>query len=606
MVDLSKNALGSARSPYLRQHAGQPVHWQEWNAEVLAAAKREGKLILVSIGYATCHWCHVMAREAFSDAETAEVLNRHFVPIKVDREERPDIDRYFIDYVASQTGSAGWPLNVLLSPEGDPLVGGTYFPLRAGSGRPGFADLLTQVVQWWEGGGRGQTFRPAAPRPAKGREPEAGELIARIAKAADPVHGGFGDDAKFPPHTTLLFLLWRIERGDEGVAARVVRTTLDAMALRGLHDHLQGGFFRYCVDRAWTVPHFEKMLYDQAMLLWVCAVASRVLKEPRYAAVATGIIRCLEETFREGDLYVSAHDADTDHAEGATYLWTEDELTRTLGERGMARFHQAYDLEAGAVEGKIHLLRASDEGMPELESQLLAVRKRRPQPFVDRKIVTAWNALLGIALCAHGRMTGTEESAAASRRVLEALLARHVQGGEVARSSLEGETQPHGFLEDHAALLLLSTYALEDSRSPSDRRTVESLLAGIEAFREDGAWYENRAGGDFRRLHAESEDRPLPGSAALADAAVLRATILLGREDRPTYAYGPALAGDFHNLVAGWSKGLLHEVHAPRPIDWSGLPPTTIQVPGREYQDCDDGRCRRFKTEGGLLAALAA
>ncbi len=271
-----RNNLDRSASPYLRQHRDNPVWWQEWSADVLAAAAARKKPLFVSVGYSTCHWCHVMAGEAFSDPATAEFLNRHFICVKVDRETRPDIDQYLMRFLLAQSGSGGWPLNVFLTPDLRPVFALTYAPARAGAGMPPLAALAERVLDYLTP--PVADVRPFASRPGEARGGCRGQRAGRAAgRATTPCTAASARGQKFPPHSTLLFMLYRLCLGADPELAAACRLTLDAMRLGGLHDHLQGGIFRYCVDPEWTIPHFEKMLYDQAMALWCFALAEKVL-----------------------------------------------------------------------------------------------------------------------------------------------------------------------------------------------------------------------------------------------------------------------------------------------------------------------------------------
>ena len=314
MIQFNRNNLAKSSSPYLQQHKNNPIWWQEWSEEMLEYAKRENKLLLVSIGYSTCHWCHVMAQEAFSDREIADYLNNHFVSIKVDREQRPDIDQYCMHYIMQTQGQGGWPLNVFMTPDKQPVYALTYASTQPKHGMPGFITILKAIKV----GLTQEHSHDFTPGYEKGEEIPQQKLTAAIEQNFDREFGGFGHGMKFPPHCTLLYLLYAEE---EECAKEIVQNTVDAMALGGLHDHLQGGFFRYCTDRDWTIPHFEKMLYDQAMHLWVYSAAYHRYKKSEYKAVAEKILQCLAETFEEDGLYYSAHDADTNHEEGLTHLW---------------------------------------------------------------------------------------------------------------------------------------------------------------------------------------------------------------------------------------------------------------------------------------------
>ena len=320
-MSVARNNLDLANSPYLRQHAENPVWWQEWSAEILEYARKTDRIVFVSVGYSTCHWCHVMAREAFSDETCATILNRHFVPVKVDREQRPDIDHYLMSFLVATTGSGGWPLNAFLTPEGHPFFAMTYASTEPRFHLPAFDDILGRVREFFgENRDRIAPFELNAEHSGvdgairkvlahdDGGEAEAGDGPASVAmisdedesqaiervdeleRAFDRVHAGFGQSQKFPPHSALLYLQHACAAGLSEQAGEMARETLDAMMTRGLHDHLQGGFFRYTVDREWTIPHFEKMLYDQAMLLWNYAVASRLFGSSGYRETAAGIV----------------------------------------------------------------------------------------------------------------------------------------------------------------------------------------------------------------------------------------------------------------------------------------------------------------------------
>ncbi|MBE0678302.1 MAG: thioredoxin domain-containing protein, partial [Bacteroidales bacterium] len=319
-----RNNLDSSSSPYLRQHAGNPIWWQEWNSETLAHAAAENKPVLVSVGYATCHWCHVMAGEAFSDPETADYLNANFVSIKTDREQRPDIDQYMMNFIQAQTGSGGWPLNVFLTPGLKPVHALTYAPVRTSGNRYSFLHIAQAVIEFIEQ--RGDNIMSFSRSEQEAPLADAEQLTESLGEYFDSEFGGFGAGQKFPPHSTLLFMLYHMAVNDEakaaektsveegaedltsedvtsgeyksngetGTVSQIVTTTLDTMMMRGLNDHLQGGIYRYCVDREWTIPHFEKMLYDQAMALWSYSLAYRVTAREHYRTMAEKIVKSLD------------------------------------------------------------------------------------------------------------------------------------------------------------------------------------------------------------------------------------------------------------------------------------------------------------------------
>jgi uncharacterized protein YyaL (SSP411 family) len=445
------NRLAAETSPYLLQHADNPVDWYAWGEEALARARDEDRPILLSIGYAACHWCHVMEHESFEDEATARLMNEHFVSIKVDREERPDLDAVYMDAVVALTGGGGWPMTVFLTPAGEPFFGGTYFPPEPRHGLPSFQQLLTAVADAWRER-RDDVGRQAAvlveglqrnTRVEPSREPLTsavlGEAVSGVRSAFDPVWGGFGGAPKFPPASVLEFLL---RRGD----AEIVERTLDAMALGGMYDLLGGGFHRYSVDREWLVPHFEKMLYDNALLVPAYLHGWLVLGKERYREVAEETIDYMLRELRlpEGG-FASAQDADTGGVEGLTFTWTEDDpVPRELlhpFEHG--RFILRGDLDA------------------ETRARLFQLRERRPKPLRDDKAIASWNGLALAALAEAGRrlepgpsnkvLLGSDRVLAAARALGEFLLGPlSAEDGLLYRTSRAGKTGTFGFLEDFA------------------------------------------------------------------------------------------------------------------------------------------------------------
>jgi hypothetical protein len=395
------------------------------------------------------------------------------------------------------------------------------------------------------------------------------------------------------------------------------RLTLDMMQLRGLHDHLQGGIFRYCVDRQWTVPHFEKMLYDQAMALWYYSAAARELDDDSYARTARGILRALKETFAAdshasgtgpdtsdsgvgpsaGALYFAGHDADTDHEEGATYLWSLSEIRELLSTEEAELAERVFDLtEEGNFEGKNHLVRKiSDRELSEDErnrldricEKLLAARKERRQPFTDRKIITSWNALAGIGLVGAYRFLGVEEALEDARRLLDALLAQHTADTTVYHSSIDGQLQRESFLGDHAALLLLMSYLHEDTRAYEEE--LRAFRDSMERFRGEQGWIESD-NPDFIAVPAEQFDSPIPSSVSMAELAGVRVAMLLDEDYGERSFRSPGMS-DFANIAALASRGYMHVVKSPEPVSWSRLPIHTVLVPAEHVQDCYKGVC---------------
>ena len=342
-TDFRRNNLDKSSSPYLLQHTTNPVWWQEWSDDLIRYAVKTKKLLFVSVGYATCHWCHVMAAEAFSDPETANYLNNQFICIKVDREQRPDIDQFLMDFINNQNGRGGWPLNVFMTPELRPVYALTYAPVHSKDLMPSLLSVSEKVHEFFEDN------RDNIPSFVSGWNPpdvtNESSLTTTLSKYYDPDNGGFGSGQKFPPHSSLLYLLYQAGLEDSPSIKSICSKTLDAMILRGLNDNLQGGIFRYCVDREWTIPHFEKMLYDQAMALWCFSLAYRVIGKETYKNMAEKILKCLDEWFKIEGLYITAYDADTEHKEGATYLWSYEQLKNELLPEEFEKFSNTYFID---------------------------------------------------------------------------------------------------------------------------------------------------------------------------------------------------------------------------------------------------------------------
>ncbi len=598
MINFSKNNLDKSSSPYLHQHKDNPVHWQEWSKEVLDYAKKNNRLILVSVGYATCHWCHVMAKESFDNKEAADYLNENFVSIKVDREQRPDIDQYMMSFLIASQGNGGWPLNVILSPDLKPLYAASYIPIEPRYGMPGFIDLITYVKKSYESQ-KSSLSEYRLPDPMK-HDVEEDKLIEIIISSYDRFYGGFGSSPKFPPHNTLLFLLSHFEKTKDSRVGPILEKTLDLMSTRGLHDHLQGGFYRYCVDRPWTIPHFEKMLYDQAMLLWVYSSAYKIFDKPEYKIIVEKLISCLEETFEGDGLFYSAHDADTDHKEGETYLWTLEELREVLTVEELEKFSKLYEItQNGNFEGKNHLLRQTNVFLPNIERKLLEIRKIRDQPFTDKKIVTSWNALLGIGLIMAYRATGDGGYKTKSINLFERLMGKHHKDGKLIHSSLGNALQKEEFLEDYASVMLLATYLYEETGKHLD--IVKELYEKINKFKKD-RWYQSM-NEDFREVPAQMFDHPTPSPISLAELAILRTKILLG-EGYEQEKYTRPMESDFFNLMVFIRNGNFHIIHTPEEIDWRELPLNSMQVKSNRIQDCFGQMCREFGSVNELVKSL--
>ncbi len=496
------NRLIREKSPYLLQHAYNPVDWRPWGEEAFEEARREDKPIFLSVGYSTCHWCHVMERESFQDEAIAQLLNRYFIPIKVDREERPDVDRFYMMFVEAATGAGGWPMSVFLTPDGQPFYGGTYFPPESRYGRPGFAQVLRTIATAWANdrrrvGAVAVRAMEQLQRWASGQVGGAYPIGPMVADSAfqifrrtfDRAYGGFGDAPKFPRPAVLQFLLRFWARTGRAEAREMVLETLRGMARGGIRDHLGGGFHRYSVDEAWRVPHFEKMLYDQAQLIVCYLEAWQVSGEPLFREVAVETLGYVLGRMRDpaGGFY-SAEDADSalDAAhpdateEGAYYLWSAEEVRAVLGEptaawvcahygvqaEGRWVLREAQTLEETAQRAGMDAAQAS-RTLSEARKKLLARRDARPAPVRDDKILTCWNGLMLSALARAARVLEQDSYLEAAIACARFLRERLTAGEALLRRYWRGEAGIPAFLEDYAFLIqgLLDLYeaSLEES-----------------------------------------------------------------------------------------------------------------------------------------------
>ena len=558
------NALASATSPYLRQHADNPVHWQEWSVAALAEAARRDVPILLSVGYAACHWCHVMAHESFDDAEVAEAMNADFVCIKVDREERPDLDAVYMNATVALTGQGGWPMTCFLTPDGRPFFCGTYYP------KPAFLELLAAVAQTWRtrrseveqaGDHISDELRAmASGLPGGGPQVEpqlCDRAVAAVLADEDTVHGGFGAAPKFPPSALLEALLRNHERTADPAALATVQRTCSAMARGGLYDQLAGGFARYSVDAAWVVPHFEKMLYDNALLLRVYAHWARRSGDPFAHRIAGEAARFMLDDLRADGMFVSSLDADAAGVEGLTYAWTVDQLREALGiDDGDWAATLFGVTSAGTFERGASVLQLRDD--PEdpvrfdrVRAALLAARAQRPQPGRDDKVVTAWNGLAITALVEAGFALQRPALLAAAAECARSVLDLHVVGGRLRRASLGGVVGASAaILEDHAALAtgLMTLYQAK----PEPRWLDEALAlldVALDHFADparDGRWFDVADDAEQLVLRpADPLDGATPSGASLLAEALQMAAHLAprGRAERYAAAAEATLAG---------------------------------------------------------------
>ena len=585
------NRLAQESSPYLRQHAHNPVSWLPWGDEAFRLARETDRPVLVSIGYSACHWCHVMERESFDDPTTAAAMNEGFVPVKVDREERPDVDSVYMRAVQAMTGSGGWPLTIFLTPFGVPFYGGTYFPPERRHGMPSFHEVLAAVRHAWEHDRervevsaqeiretleRSATARPKQqpddePAPPAADEELVGEAAKSLAATFDPVHGGFGGAPKFPQPMLISFLLRYHRRTGHGQALAIALHTLRRMAAGGMHDHLGGGFHRYSVDARWLVPHFEKMLYDNALL-------ARAYLEAWQATGAEDLRRVCESTldYVLTDLrhpaggFLAARDADSEGEEGRFYVWTPEQIDAVLGREHGPMFRRAYDVSAtGNFEGKniLHLPHdldalARSEGVTvdDLEAQLayartklLAARSGRAEPFKDTKVITGWSALTARSLAEAGGALGRDDYVAAARACLRFTVASvRDPNGRLLHVWTEGDAKIPALLEDVAALgnalLSLHEVTLETEWLPEVVHLCRDLLARFWD-EEEGVFYDTASDAEPLVMRPrEITDNAVPSGNSLAVELLLRAARLFDEPawrkvaERVLVREGPAVA----------------------------------------------------------------
>jgi uncharacterized protein len=545
------NRLAEATSPYLEQHAGNPVDWWPWGANAFAEARRRDVPVIISVGYAACHWCHVMAHESFEDEGVASVMNDGFVSIKVDREERPDVDAVYMTATQAMTGHGGWPMTVFATPDGTPFFCGTYFP------RPQFLRLLDSITTAWREqreavvkqgaavlqaiGGAQAVGGPTAPLRADLLDAAVNQLAAEY----DQVYGGFGGAPKFPPHMNLLFLLRHFQRTGAERNLEIVRHTCEAMARGGLYDQLAGGFARYSVDAQWIVPHFEKMLYDNALLLRLYTQLWRLTGDPMAARISAETAAFLiDDLGTEHGGLASALDADTDGVEGLTYVWTPAELIEALGaEDGMRAADLFAVTEDGSFEhGRSVLRLARDvdgadppvrEDWERIRARLREVRDERPQPARDDKVVASWNGLAVTALVEHSALTGDPVTAAAATRIAEALADRHVVDGRLRRVSRDGRVgDPPGVLDDYGCVA--EAFCAMHQMTGDGRwldlagQLVDAALAHFAA--PDGGFYDTAD--DAEQLvsrPADPTDNATPSGRSAIVAALVSYSALTGQ-----------------------------------------------------------------------------
>ncbi len=549
---MAVNRLAQETSPYLLQHADNPVDWFAWGGEAFAKARAEDKPVLLSIGYAACHWCHVMAHESFEDPGIAAVMNELFVNVKVDREERPDVDSLYMDAVVALTGSGGWPMTVFLTPEGEPFLGGTYFPPDSRHGLPSFRQVLHSVSEAYRDR-RGDVVRQAqaltdsvraSARVEASREPLTesllGEAVRGLRSGFDEHRGGWGHAPKFPQASTIEFLL---RRGELEPAAK----TLDGMALGGMYDLLGGGFHRYSVDERWLVPHFEKMLYDNALLVPAYLHGWLATGKDRYREIVEETVGYLlrELALPEGG-FASAQDADTEGVEGLTFTWTPDE-----GVPG--EFLEPFEHGRFIVRGALP---------PELKAELFERRELRPKPLRDDKAIAAWNGLALAALAEAGARLQKDEWLAAARRLGEFLLGPlSTPEGRLYRTYRDGIAKNTGFLEDYADVahgLYELHVATGEPRWLEESRRLALLAVDLFGDEQRGGFFLTPADGEeLVARKKDFDDHPTPSGNSMLAYVLLRLARIYGNAELERHAVGV-----FRLLVNGLRR-------APSAFGWA-------------------------------------
>jgi len=539
------NLLNRSTSPYLRQHADNPVHWREWTPEALAEAAERDVPILLSVGYAACHWCHVMAHESFEDAEVAALANANYVCIKVDREERPDLDAVYMNATVALTGQGGWPMTCFLTPDGRPFFCGTYYP------KANFLQLLTAVAETWRDR-RGEVERAsdqittelrkmAGGLPAGG-PPVSAEMcdhaVASVLGDEDKRHGGFGGAPKFPPSALLEGLLRHYERTGSAAAVSAVQRTCEAMARGGIYDQLSGGFARYSVDPYWVVPHFEKMLYDNALLLRVYAHLARRTGSVLARRIASETADFMIAELGDRDMFTSSLDADAAGSEGSTYVWTPAELRSVLGDDDGIWAAAVFGVtDEGTFEHGASVLQlpATPDDPARFETirtTLLAARAARPQPARDDKVVTAWNGFAVTALAEASVALQRPELLDAASRCARRLIDLHVVDGRLRRASLGGAVGASaGILEDHAAMAtaLLTLYQQTGQWLPEARHLLDLALEHFADPEQPGRWYDTADDAETLMVRpADPIDGATPAGASLIAEALQLAAYLTG------------------------------------------------------------------------------
>ena len=631
------NRLAREKSPYLLQHAHNPVDWYPWGEEAFAKARRENKPIFLSIGYSTCHWCHVMAHESFENEETAAIMNREFVNIKVDREERPDVDRVYMTFVQATTGGGGWPMSVWLTPDLKPFVGGTYFPPVDRYGQPGFTKVLERIAAAWKQGHekiaeQGSKIVEAL-RESQNAQPEAAAKIdnqlfqtayEQLSRSFDDKEGGFGTAPKFPRPVALNFLTRFYDRDPKSESGKhaleMDLVTLRKMAAGGMHDHLGGGFHRYSVDRYWHVPHFEKMLYDQAQLASAYLDAFQITRDPQYADVVRDILDYVaRDMTSKNSGFFSAEDADSlfehgkpEHGEGAFYVWTEKQVDAALGGDSSAfKFHYGVQPHGNTPEGSDpqdefrgknilierhtiaetakHFKKSEDEARQSLarsRERLLSIRNKRPRPHLDDKIIAAWNGLMISAYARSAQILDEPrylERATRAAKFLRSnlydekskLLFRNYRE---SRSNVEGFADDYAFVIQGALDLYEASFDIEWMKFAIELQAMQDRLF----FDEKAGGYFSTSGKDKSVVLRMKDDNDSAEPAASSIAALNLLRLAQFRDDKKLDERARKTIDAFAPTLSHFASAMPQMLVA---VDYSLSKPSQIIIAGKIDND---------------------
>jgi hypothetical protein len=615
---MNRNRLADETSPYLLQHSTNPVDWYPWGAEALDKARAENKPIFLSIGYSACHWCHVMERESFENVGIAAIMNQHFVNIKVDREERPDLDDFFMAFVQLTTGGGGWPMSVFLTPDGKPFFGGTYFPPEDAYGRRGFPFILKAVTQTWSVQQQ-QVLESSTSLLAELRANFVGtnasgtlkpeildQAVQQMLERFDPVDGGFGDAPKFPPSYSLSLLMKQYSRSRNPLLLKAITHTLDKMAYGGIYDHLGGGFHRYSVDAQWLVPHFEKMLYDNALLAVTYLEAFQLTGKWLYRKVATEILDyALRDMHDPAGGFCSSEDADSEGMEGKFYVWTPEEVISALGSQNGKLFSDYYDVtNDGNFEGNLSILHIRvdhatfaqsykltpeqlETRLASLRAQLLEVRSGRFRPHKDDKVLTEWNGLLLSAFAKGCQISNDLRYLDAARDCAQFLETKMLKEDGLLRVYRQEHAKQHGFLADYAftanGLIDLYEASFDIHWLKLANRLVDEMVA---------KFLDTDAGGFFMTLAdqpdlpvrpKDSYDGAVPSGNSVAAMALLRLSVLVDRRD-----FRDLALSTMSSLADGVNRAPLAYMNLLNAYDFRHHSPQEVAVVGNRNAPATD------------------